>query len=430
MIDTTILSLIGVETSLIEKYEFLGENNNEIILSIKLASSEKDTCPKCGSSLRKIKDYTYKRYKYYGLVTKTITVVFAQKRFICDCGKTKMQHNPFIKRNSGYKVTLNIKKAIINLLKENLSSAFIAKQLGISDQTVLRVLNSINPKSGNSGQILCIDEFSYKKTRGKKQYGCILINGENNTLIDVLSERTSEKIHSFLYKLTKNNENKIEFFCMDMFDAYREAVKAYNSEAIIVVDRFHLVRRLNKVIDDIRIRVMKTYEEENFHYILLKKFRKKLLKKSLDSNQHLIKFKVNEITRTAYENEIVNELLSYNNDLKTAYEKIHLWINGHDSWNEIKAESQIDKLIQFIEEHTTIPELNALLPTLKEWRNEIITSYISVNGKKLSNAISESSVRKIKDLKRVLHGFNNFWTFRARCFLIFSKKDPVKFGDF
>ena len=48
-----------------------------------------------------------------------------------------MQHNPFIKRNSGYKVTLNIKKAIINLLKENLSSAFIAKQLGISDQTVL-----------------------------------------------------------------------------------------------------------------------------------------------------------------------------------------------------------------------------------------------------------------------------------------------------
>ena len=113
MIDTTILSLIGVETSLIEKYEFLGENNNEIILSIKLASSEKDTCPKCGSSLRKIKDYTYKRYKYYGLVTKTITVVFAQKRFICDCGKTKMQHNPFIKRNSGYKVTLNIKKAKI-----------------------------------------------------------------------------------------------------------------------------------------------------------------------------------------------------------------------------------------------------------------------------------------------------------------------------
>ena len=104
MIDTTILSLIGVETSLIEKYEFLGEDNNEIILSIKLASSEKDTCPKCGSSLRKIKDYTYKRYKYYGLVTKTITVIFAQKRFICDCGKTKMQYNPFIKRNSGYKV--------------------------------------------------------------------------------------------------------------------------------------------------------------------------------------------------------------------------------------------------------------------------------------------------------------------------------------
>lgn len=55
MIDTTILSLIGVETSLIEKYEFLGEDNNEIILSIKLASSEKDTCPKCGSSLRKLR---------------------------------------------------------------------------------------------------------------------------------------------------------------------------------------------------------------------------------------------------------------------------------------------------------------------------------------------------------------------------------------
>lgn len=428
MIDSIILSSIGVDSKLIEKYSVIDSTDEEIVVLIKLASSEKDVCRNCGSSLKKIKDYSYKEYFYYGLVSKNIHIIFQQKRFKCECGKTSMQMNPFMQRSNNYKVTLNIKKAIINLLKFPISSKFIALKVGVSDQTVIRILNGINPKPGNTGEILCIDEYSYKRKRGKTKYGCLLINGDTNELIDVLSDRKKETIVSFLFNLTLKKNKLISIFCMDMFDTYRQAVTDYNPKAIIVVDKFHLIKRLNKVIDDVRIRIMRRYSDTDYHYKMLKKFNKKLLKKNIDSYEHQIKFRINKTTYEVYESDIVNELTSYSNDLKTAYERIHFWVKNHDKWDEKSAEKHLKNLTNYCENYTDIKELKDLVPVLKDWKNEIINSFVFYDKRKLSNAIAEESVRKIKDLKRALHGFNNFKNFRARCFLIFSKKDPIKYG--
>ena len=105
MIDSIILSSIGVDSKLIEKYSVIDSTDEEIVVLIKLASSEKDVCGNCGSSLKKIKDYSYKEYFYYGLVSKNIHIIFQQKRFKCECGKTSMQMNPFMQRSNNYKVT-------------------------------------------------------------------------------------------------------------------------------------------------------------------------------------------------------------------------------------------------------------------------------------------------------------------------------------
>ncbi len=423
MSDIFILSSIGIDGAEIEKYLVLEETEAFVKIEIKLAASNEDRCPKCKRNVSRIQDYSYKTYTYYGLVTKTIIIVFDQKRFRCDCGKTVMQHNPFMRRGNKYKLTLSARKAIIELLKENIPSSLIGKMVGLSDQTVLNVIKDIKPNAGPLGTILCIDEFSYKKTRGKNSYGCVLVNGDTNKLIDVLPNRKEDTIVYFIYKMTaKLRDNPIKYVCIDMYEPYRNAFKRFDVNITIVVDRFHLIRRLNKVIDDIRIRIMKSFEHENYEYWLLKKFHKKLLRKELDKQFHKIIIKFQKIVKKRYEYDIVEEMLNINNELRLVYEKMHHWVANHDRWDDLNARNEIEKLISFTEYHNDIPELQPLGNTLKEWKEEIINSFKVIDGRKLTNAISESTVRKIKDLKRVLHGFNSFESFRARCFLIFNKK--------
>lgn len=80
MIDTIILSSIGIDSTLIEKYLVVDSTDEEITILIKFASSKKDFCKNCGSLLHKIKDYSYKEYDYFGLTTKTIHIIFQQKK--------------------------------------------------------------------------------------------------------------------------------------------------------------------------------------------------------------------------------------------------------------------------------------------------------------------------------------------------------------
>ncbi len=423
MSDIFILSSLNINGAEIEKYLILEETENFIKIELKLAANNEDRCPKCKRNVSRIQDYSYKTYTYYGLVTKTIIIVFDQKRFRCDCGKTVMQHNPFMKRSPKYKLTLNAKKAIIELLKENIPSSLIANMVGLSDQTVLNVIKEINPNPRPLGSILCIDEFSYKKVRGKNNYGCLLINGDTNRIIDVLPDRKDDTIVRFLNNATsKLKENPIKYVCMDMYEPYRNSLKRYDPNVTIIVDKFHLIRRFNKVIDDTRIRIMKSFDKENYDYWLLKKFHKKLLKKELDKQFYKILIKFQKIKKRRYECEIVEEMLNIDNELRLVYEKMHHWIANHDNWNETQARSELEKLISFIEYHSEILELQPLGATLKTRKEEIINSFRLIDGRKLTNAISESTIRKIKDLKRTLHGFNSFPAFRARCFLILNKK--------
>ena len=430
MVDLIILSSIGIEGRDIEKLHVLEDCETSITIEIKLRITDQDVCPQCGCMDLKIKDYSYKRYEFYGLVTKTINVVFDHKRLRCDCGKTFMQHNPFLCNNHGYKVTNAIKNKVIELLSNTISASDVGNLVGISHQTVLNIINETNPQSGEIGSVLCIDEFSYRRVRGKTKYGCILINGDNNTLIDVLPNRKETTIVDFLKEIRKNNDNvEIKYVCMDMYEPYKRAVKTFNKNIIVIVDKFHFIKRLNKVIDSVRIRIMKTYDADSFEYWLLKKYNKMLLRKELDSKFHKIKIKFNKMRFKLYEKQIVDKMLAMNNDLKTVYQKIHHWVANYQNWDEITAEIELNKLINFIHYKDYIPELKSLRPTLISWKEEIINIFRSFGEKKLTNAISESKIRKIKDLKRTLRGFNSFRTFRARIFLIFNKVDPVKFGE-
>lgn len=58
---------------------------------------------------------------------------------------------------------------------------------------------------------------------------------------------------------------------MDMWKAYRKAVQRWLPNAVIVYDKFHIIRHLNQAIDKVHIQEQKRLKKEG--YLVLKSSR-------------------------------------------------------------------------------------------------------------------------------------------------------------
>ena len=69
----------------------------------------------------------------------------------------------------------------------------------------------------------------------------ICLDGENHQLIDILPSRTLHELISFFMKFSRKQRLKVKYLVMDMNASYQNLIKTVFPNAIIVVDRFHIV---------------------------------------------------------------------------------------------------------------------------------------------------------------------------------------------
>lgn len=66
--------------------------------------------------------------------------------------------------------------------------------------------------------------------------------------------------------------------------------------------------------------------------------------------------------------------------------------------------------------------------TLINWSQEIFTSFIYVNGRRLSNGIMESRNATVKKIKNNANGYKNFPRYRNRCLYVMNKDAKPNFS--
>jgi len=80
------------------------------------------------------------------------------------------------------------------------------------------------------------------------------------------------------------NKNRIEIVCIDMWQPYRDAVKAILPEAKIVIDKFHIVRYASDALDATRKELRKTLTDKQRKGLIHDRFA--LLKRPDKLNAH------------------------------------------------------------------------------------------------------------------------------------------------
>jgi transposase len=132
-----------------------------------------------------------------------------------------------------------------------------------------------------------VDEIQYGKGH---QYVTLVYQIEDGCirLLWVGKERTLESFEKFFTMIGKELAEKIEFVCSDMWKPYLTLIEKHCTNALNILDRFHVVAKLNKALDEVRASEAKKIVQDGYEPVL-KKSRWCLLKKpaNLTDNQRV-----------------------------------------------------------------------------------------------------------------------------------------------
>ena len=184
--------------------------------------------------------------------------------------------------------------------------------------------------------------------------------------------------------------SKIVFVCSDMWEPYLKLIREKCSEALHILDRFHIVANMNKALDQVRAEEARRMHREGRPPVL-KKSRWLLLKRSenLRDEQH---FRLRDLLR--YNLKTVRAYL-----LKEAFQQ--LWDYNSPAW----AGKFLDEwCLQTM--RSRIEPMKKIARSLRQHR-ELILNYFRAQ-KLLSSGVVEGLNNKAKVTMRKSYGFRTY----------------------
>ena len=282
---------------------------------------------------------------------------------------------------------------------EEASLKEVARRYNLDWKTVKEIdrahIKTLIPEIGNL-QIkrLAIDEIAVMK--GHK-YFTVIRDYDSGVAIKIFFGRGYEETANALASLGKDKLAKITHVSLDMWDPYIKAVKELCPNAKLVFDKFHVVKKVNEALDDVRKKEFaKATNEERIEM----KHKRWIILKREDNLQAGQKEKLDAIMKNndrlfkAY--LLKEQILSIFDDKTSTFEKICERIK---CWFENVLSNGMD-------------EFNAVLKTMQNYLYGIL-NYFRYG---MTNAIAEGFNTKINVLKRRAFGYRDLEYFMLKIY--------------
>lgn len=234
-----------------------------------------------------------------------------------------------------------------------------------------------------------VDEIQYAK--GHKYLTLVYqIDTHLTRLLWVGRERTVETFEGFFALIGAEVASQIEFVCSDMWKPYLRVIRERCSQALHILDRFHLVAKMNEALDEVRAEEAHTMAREG-HEPLLKKTRWCILKRrqNLTSKQ---RFRLRDLLR--YNLRTVRAYL-----LKEDFQQF--WDYDSPAW--------ADKFLNQWCRQTMRSRLEPMKKVARMLRahRPLILNYFRAR-KQFSSGVVEGLNNKVKVTMRKSYGFRTF----------------------
>lgn len=371
------------------KYFRESEDNNSYEAFIEMPVKEHH-CPHCGYITTYIKDYRLQKVKDLSLAGKPLKVTISKRRYICkNCNSTFTENNPYIKRYCHFP-----QRFYFEAIKEtfNLQSfSAIARRFGTSVTSIIRWFDNINYPKAELPSCIAIDEF--KGNAGSEKFQCNFADPVKHKIIDILPNRDSEDLCKYFLDYPYEKRAKVKKVVMDLSTLFRSVAKKILPEAKIIADKFHVIRIVTNSLENTRKRIQKEFHDAKRKWF--KRSRRLLLKP--------------EYKLTDEDKIELNRMLNSSRELEKAWLLKELF---HEIFKEKERKAAKRQLRDWLllAAELSVPEFKHCIITFTNWSTEI-ANIVSEN---ISNGFIEGSNNKIKVLKRISFGFQNFRRLRNR----------------
>lgn len=364
--------------------------NNEITLVVDFIA-HKAQCPRTLNFFSIYDHATTRTWRHLDTMQYKTYIECRLPRIKNDLGNVLTIIPPWASKHNQY--TLMFEHAAIDLLLATKNQTKTAKLMCCSFKVINRIIHAAALRGLNRREEialqptehLSIDEKAFKRNH---KYITVLSDPITGKIIDIEEDRTKKAVTKLIDKaLTPKQQTQVKTISMDMWKAYLTVSKEKLINAEIVHDRFHLVQYLNKAIDKVRRREVKTNSE-------LKNSRFALLKNECNlTDKQKIKFKM--IRAANYEVSKAWEVCANFKSLfrqETEYQKA---IRLYHSWVQdagMKNIKEIDKIVTMFNNHL----------------HGVVNALIN----KFNNAMAERLNGKIQEIKTIARGYRTFENFR------------------
>lgn len=227
----------------------LSRTPSDVVVTAEYGRPPQHSCAKCvGKGIREPDwvRYGFKWQEFHHMPVRGDRVRIRVFRRRYRCGRCKRAvWEPLSCFHVKHKAT---KQLVTYIEQASHTRAFtdIAQEVGISDRTVRRIYSEVKARTARrpaprAPVWLGIDEIHL----GGSTY-CALSNLRQKQFLDLLPDTTDKTLKDYLLQLSQRARTR--YVCTDFECSYWRVIRRVMPDAIIVIDKFHIMRQVNAVI--------------------------------------------------------------------------------------------------------------------------------------------------------------------------------------
>lgn len=362
-------------------------------LTLEVRYRRKASCPHCQSKHLRKKAKFFRRVHHESVGLRRTILEFHAYKFYCHaCQRYFNQRFPGIKRYQ--RATERLKEQVFDQHNKGVSQQALARDLHLGKSTIERWYHQFyrrlnqEIKHRHCPRVLGIDEHSFSR---KKAFATTFCDLHKRRVFDVVQGRYSSDLSTYLKSL--KGKERVQIICMDLSSSYKSIAQKYFPQALIVADRFHVIRQVNQ-------HCLASYQHIDpklkYHRGLLAALRTRpdrLTSKRQQARDDYLKQQP-AVAAIYWFKQRLHSLLM--NKRCTAEQCRQLIPRFLEAINQLKA--------------SPFKSLRTLGKTLWQWREEIVRMWRFTK----TNGITEGFHRKMKLIQRRAYGFKNFENYRLR----------------
>jgi transposase len=204
------------------------------------------SCPRCAGTRLRHKDTFIRKLRHESWGLRHSHLHLEAKKFHClDCGRHFNQRFPAIlpRRRS----TEPFRQEVFRDHFDGICRKRLAQRQRIGTATVERWFHDFLGREAAklSGEtcpsVLGIDEHFFTRKQG---YATTLCDLKHHKVYDVVLGRSEAALEAYFSRLP--GKEKVRVVCIDLSSSYRALIRKHFPQALIVADRFHVIRLINQ----------------------------------------------------------------------------------------------------------------------------------------------------------------------------------------